>query len=349
MIKHFPTVFISLFLMALHSSCRNAPNNNGLEVEEVVPVSVIPLVQENREMVIHATGLFSTDDETFLSFKNGGIIEKVYGKEGDFVKKGQLLALLNRTEINARASQVRSALEKAERDYQRATQLYKDSIATLEQKENAGTALDVAKQDWNAIQFNLQYSEIRAPFDGYILLKLANEGQIVGPGTPVLQINGAGKGNWLVKVGVSDRQWAEIQEGDSATISGDAFQSIVSGRVIRKSEGMNPGSGTFTVYVQPHSLSKVRIASGMFAKVLIFGKSFQSWLIPYESLLDGDTGKGYVFVTDDGQTAKKVEVTTGTILKDKVSVLTGLNGHQSLIVSGSPYLKDGSKIKIIEK
>jgi len=87
----------------------------------------------------------------------------------------------------------------------------------------------------------------------------------------------------------------------------------------------------------------------MFAKVLIFGKSFQSWLIPYESLLDGDTGKGYVFVTDDGQTAKKVEVTTGTILKDKVSVLTGLNGHQSLIVSGSPYLKDGSKIKIIEK
>lgn len=338
-----------LFLAVLASCGHDETGEDGLNVQESVPVSVLSLKQGKGESLTETTGLFSTDDETLLSFKNGGIIERIYVKEGDLVKKGQLLAILNMTEINAKAAQAKLGLEKAERDFNRAKKLYRDSVVTLEQFENAKTAYEVVQQDWKAIQFNLRYSEIRATTDGYVLLRLANEGQIVGAGTPVVQINGAGKGNWIVKIGVSDRQWATIQEGDSAVITTDAFPDKIAAVVSRKSEGLDPNSGTFSVQVQPVSLGKLAVASGMFAKVTIYGQATDSWLIPYESLLDGDAGRGYVFVTNDQQVARKAEVKIGAIQRDNVLITSGLENSKFLIVSGSPYLKDGAKIKVVNK
>lgn len=343
-IKIFALLSITVF-----TACKNNSTDEVLKAGDMVPVELAPIGLQKGVTDIEASGIFSTDNEILLSFKNGGVIERIYVKEGDPVKKGEILATVNMTEINARAAQAKSALEKADRDYSRARQLFKDSVATKEQMENAKTALDVVRQDWNSIQFNLQYSEIRATTDGYILRKLANEGQIVGPGIPVLQMNGTGKGNWVVKAGVSDRQWATIQKGDRATIAADVFSGDISGRVIRKSEGLDPQSGTFTVYVQPNLSKGLPIAAGVFAKVKIYGQSAESWLIPYSALLDGDGGKGYVFVTDDGLTANKIEVRLGTVEKDNITLLGGLEGHKYLIISGSPYLKDGSKIKVVKK
>lgn len=151
-----------------------------------------------------------------------------------------------------------------------------------------------------------------------------------------------------MKIGVSDRQWATIQEGDSAMITTDAFPDEIPAKVLRKSEGLNPNTGTFMVQVQPISIGKLPIASGMFAKVKIFGKASDSWMIPYEALLDGEAGHGYVFVTNDNQTSQKVEVEIGAIQKEHVLISSGLEGHKSLIISGSPYLKNGSKIKIVK-
>src|SRR5690554_7675713 len=188
------TVKIIVLSAPLIFGACGSTTDEGLKVEEFIPVTIQALEQGSESTVIEATGMFSTDNETLLSFKNGGIIERIYVKEGDFVKKGQMLASLNRTEINAKAEQLKAALAKAERDYKRAEKLYKDSVATLEQFQNAKTGLDVIEQDWNTLQFNLRYSQIYANTDGYILLKLSQEGQIVGPGMPIFQMNGAGKG-----------------------------------------------------------------------------------------------------------------------------------------------------------
>jgi multidrug efflux pump subunit AcrA (membrane-fusion protein) len=87
--------------------------------------------------VITASGLLSTENEARLSFKISGIIEKIFVKEGDRVRKGQLLATLKSTEIASQVQQVQLTVEKAQRDYQRANNLYKDSVVTLEQLQNA--------------------------------------------------------------------------------------------------------------------------------------------------------------------------------------------------------------------
>ncbi|MCO5260050.1 MAG: efflux RND transporter periplasmic adaptor subunit [Crocinitomicaceae bacterium] len=346
-IKLINTAFIALMVL-LFIACETKEDTNEFNLNDEVLVTIKPIQKEAGSTIVESSGLFTTDDETLLSFKNGGLIERIYVKEGDYVKKGQVLASLNMTELNAKAAQLKAALEKAERDFTRAQKLYKDSVATLEQFQNAQTQLDVIKQDWNTIEFNLKYSQIRANGDGYILLKLANEGQMVGPGMPVFQMNSAGNGNWMVKVGVSDFQWASIAVGDSAIITTDAYPKEIKARIIQKSEGINPNSGTFTLSVQPISMKGLTVASGMFAKVKIFGNAKDTWFVPYEALLNGNKGKGYVFVTDDKKKAKKVQVYVAALQTDYVMIRSGLENYRYLIVSGSPYLKDGSDIKVVD-
>lgn len=341
--------YLYVFILAgFLAGCSNPTVEQKDRGEAPVPVRVMALQQETVYEPVYASGNFTTDDETVRSFKTGGIVQRIFVREGDAVKKGQLLATLDLTEINAQVTQATLAFEKAQRDYNRVKNLYRDSVVTLEQFQNAGTGLDIAKEQLTAARFNLAYSEIRATEDGFVLRKFVNEGQVVGAGTPVFQTNGAGDGNWILRVAVSDGQWSSLSIGDSALITSDLPEmKMIRGKVSRKSEGVDPVSGTFTVDIRPVvNLGRV-VASGMFGKATITpSNGMRVWAIPYDALLDADGNTGYVFVTSNSETAKKVNVRIAAVNPGRVLIDGGLEGHTNLIISGSAYLSDQSRIKI---
>jgi RND family efflux transporter MFP subunit len=345
-------------LLLLFPSCGTpspgkTPISGG---NDTIPVQVMSLDQPRSTAGIPVSGQFTTDDETLLSFKTGGIIHSILVNEGDKVRKGQLLATLDLTEINAQVQQAQLSLEKAQRDYQRAQNLYNDSVATLEQLQNAKTNLDLAVQQNGSARFNQNYSEIRAGQDGFVLKKLASVGQVAAPGAPILQTNGAGQADWRLRVGINDRQWASLRLGDKAqletnSLPGQTFTGIVS----RKSEGIDPATGTFSADLRLTGTKPSALATGLFGKGIIFPTLPSSskdsihgrtWMIPYSALLDGDGSTGYVFVTNDNVTAHRVKVTLSGMEKDNVVIIDGLQQATSLIISGSAYLTDNSPIRI---
>lgn len=332
------------------SSCKQAERKSEISVQDTIPVKLMPINIGAGDSGIEATGVFTTDDETVLSFKNGGVISKITVKEGDAVRKGQLLASVLSSEVDAKAGQAKLAVEKARRDFERASKLYRDSVATLEQMQNAKTALDVAQQDLKSVSFNQQYSNIYSPVSGFVLAKMANEGQVVGPGTPILQVNGASNANWKLKVGVGDQQWSQIKVGDPAKISTDAMPTDTLDAVVsKKSEGLDPQTGTFTIFLELKEKPSYKLATGIFGKSIIMNsgmKAGNQWRIPFSALLDGNGREGYVFITEDGKTAKKQKIKVAKIENDDVLVAAGLEQAQSIIVSGSPYLVDGSAIVV---
>lgn len=345
----FSHLQFAIALLLMCSACGGPrQETETLAQDEAIPVEVMALATQDTAQTVTASGTFTTEEETMLSFKNGGIMQQLHVKEGDAFRKGQLLASLDPAEINTAVRQSQLALEKAERDYHRAQQLYRDSVATLEQMENAKTAFEVAQQDAERASYNLGHNAMRAPFDGYVLQRLANAGQVVGPGTPVLLVSGRGRSGWLLRVGASDRQWAAIRVGDAAQVASDALpETPWPATVHRKSEGIDPQSGTFSVYLKLEGNPSESLAFGMFGKATItLSEKLDAWLVPYGALLDGDAGTAYVFVTDDGQTARRVAVQVGDIQKDHAVVTAGLEQAKYLIVSGSPYLRDGSKITV---
>ncbi|MCD0487744.1 efflux RND transporter periplasmic adaptor subunit [Pedobacter sp. MC2016-14] len=347
-----PIHYFSLLLyMSILAACSSKPAVTSQISTDTIPVKVMSLRKENSKFTVAVSGQFTTDDEVMLSFKIGGIINGLFVKEGDAVKKGQLLATLNPVEINAQVQQAKLSVEKARRDYQRTQNLYKDSVATLEQLQNGKTALQQAQQQLSMASFNRQYAEIRAPKNGYILKKMANAGQQIAAGTPALQANGAQADHWMLRVSLSDNEWSMLRLKDEAVIEttalpGQQFNGILS----RKAEGVDPATGTFTADITLTGPRPKAIAAGMFGKATISPQqntqTAANWQIPYEALLDGDGSSGYVFITNDNKTAQKVKVTLGRIDKNAVTVTQGLEKAKALVISGSAYLTHNSAITI---
>lgn len=342
---------------ALLQACGSHSTASEIPQQTAIPVQLQPLNAEARDITIPVSGQFTTDDEVLLSFKTDGIIQRILVKEGDAIRRGQTVAILNPTEIDAQVKQAQLAYEKAQRDHQRTNNLYKDSVATLEQLQNAKTALDMAQQQLRTAQFNRSHSVITAPRNGYVLRKLASEGQQVKSGAAVIETNGALSGHWMLRVAVSNKEWAAIHLQDSASVEvesvpGKTFPGIVS----RRTEGVDPVTGSFMIDIRLTGKKPDAIAYGMFGKALVHASGASSssstagpWAIPYDALLDGDGSTGYVFVTNDKRRAHKVKVSIAGMEKDQVIIGKGLEGARQLIISGSAYLTDSSKIMVVEQ
>ena len=333
------------------SACGHGSAASEIPAQTAIPVRLLPLNTQSNAGSIAVSGVFTTDDEVLLSFKTGGIIQRIFVKEGDPIRQGQTVATLNPLEIDAAVQQAKLAFEKASRDHQRATNLYNDSVATLEQLQNSKTAMDMATQQLRTAEFNRSHSVITAPRNGYVLRKLAAEGQMVQAGTPILQTNGAQSGNWLLRASVSNREWASIRLQDATTVEVESSPGkVFKGLVSRRSEGIDPATGAFAIDIKLTGEKPSNIAFGMFGKAAIQTTASHtgSWAIPYDALLDGDGSSGYVFVTSDGKTAHKVNVTSAGMENDQVIISQGLENAGQLIISGSAYLTDSSAIRVIQ-
>ncbi len=343
-------LFILLvFVAAFAQSCSsNAKQPASTMNREVIPVKLIPVNNDSSVNSIIASGLLSTESDARLSFKIGGVIEAVYVKEGDKVKRGQLLATLKNTEIAAQVSQVKLGLEKAERDLRRAENLYRDSVATLEQVQNARTAYDLARQNLQQVSFNSDYSRILSPADGFVVKKIANAGELAAPGAPIVQINGSSSSSqWVLKVGLPDHEWAIAEKGDRALVTLDAFPGKKFPAVVsKKTLAADPQSGSFTIELQVQ-FNKEQPALGMFGNAVITpSRQAAGVSIPYEALLEANGHKGYVFISDDEKTVRRVEVQIASINNNVVYIASGLEGHRFVVGAGSPYLTDNALISV---
>ena len=338
----FPTIILLSFVWA---SCSSKEKQ---KTDDFIPVKVMELKKENLNRVINVSGIFTTNDETYLSFKTGGIVKSIFVNEGDKIKKGQLLAVLELNEIEAQVSQAKSGYEKALRDFNRVQNLYKDSVATLAQMEDAKTGLNIATEQLTIAKYNLNHSEIRATDNGFVLKKFVSEGQLVNSGMPVFQTNGAVNSDWVLKTGISDQDWAIVKIGDKAIVKSDVDSSKnIEAVVLRKSEGVDPYTGTFSVELKLKDNSTGKIASGLFGKAKILPKDdLQIWKLPYQAILDGDGNTGFVFATNDLKVCNKTKVNILALEKDSVYISSGLDDYKYLIVSGSAYLNDNSNIKV---
>ncbi len=336
-------------IILLTAACQSEKKTESAEpTEERIPVELRQVQTQKVADPVYLSGLVFNEKEARLSFKTGGVIQRVYVDEGDRVAAGQLLATLDLTEIGAQVSQSKQGVEKARRDWERAKNLYADSVATKEQLQNANTAYEVAKESQRIADFNQKFSEIHAPHAGRIVRKLMNEGELAGPGTPLFFMDGQGESAWVLRAGVPDRDWARIVEGDKAEVVFDAWpEETFTGVVSNKAIAADPKSGSFEIEIKIHPKGKT-LASGLFAKAKLMPHALgEVKCVPVEALQEGNGKAAFVFITNDNQTVQKKAVRVAFINKDCVAINHGLEGIDKVITSGSPFLTERSLIKVV--
>lgn len=313
--------------------------------EPAVVVRTIRVKDTAVVFPVRTAGKLASKKESKLSFKTGGIIQMIMVDEGQSVRKDQLLAQLNLEEINSRVSQAELALKKAERDHERAGNLYRDSVVTLEQFENSGTALEVARSIASIANFNLQYSTIRAPANGKILKRIAESNEIIAPGHPVFLFASTGS-DWVVRANLTDRDIVKVGMRDSAHVMFDAYPGeIFSGVISEIGTAADPYTGTYEVEVQITRRPE-KLVSGFIAKVDIYPVTHGKYVvIPVESLIDGSGMTGYVMVLVETQPERR-KIKIHTVNDHGIVVQDGLSPGDELIVEGAQYLRTGSRIKV---
>ncbi|MBK8621607.1 MAG: efflux RND transporter periplasmic adaptor subunit [Saprospiraceae bacterium] len=341
-LKYIFPLALSIIIISCNSkesaikSQRSVPENTVVKTEKVK--------NSSADNSVTALGLVMSENEARPSFKTGGVIQKTYVKEGDFVKKGQLLATLIMDEIEAQVKQAEEGFFKAERDQKRVKNLYADSVATLEQFQNVTTAYEVAKRNVDIARFNRTYSEVKAPISGKIVKQIMKSGEITGPGMPIYAIMGVGESDWKIMVGLVDKDWARVQKNDVAEIKLDAYpgQSFT-GKVVNKTSVGGNTSGTFDVEIV-FDRSPQLLAAGLTAHVTIQTKNNNGFTeIPVDALVRTNGQKAEVFTIENGK-AKKITIEIARISGDYVSVSKGLEGVSEVITIGAVYLEDGEKV-----
>lgn len=337
-------IFI-LFISLIIISCNEKPVE---EVKKSVPVRTQKVTFSAISLPIYRSGILAASSEARFSFKTGGIIHRIYVDEGGRVKKGDLLATLNLLEINAQVKLAQSGYEKALRDFSRIDKLYRDSVATLEQRQDLKTAAEVAEAKLQIAEFNLRHSQIIAPSDGRILKRFAEENELIAPGTPVFYF-GSFQENWIVRLGVTDRDIVNLQPGDSASVIFDAYRNISFPAFVAEiSESADQRSGTFEIELTLKEQGR-KLVSGFVAKAAIYPSQTQNYIsVPLGALVDADKNSGYVYtVSDSSNRPQRHPVTLGRIINDQVIILSGIKPGMMIITEGAAYLSDQSIIEVV--
>jgi membrane fusion protein, multidrug efflux system len=337
---------IPLLCLAIAGCARGRAAAPGARADDPAAVRVAPVTLERVTRPVAATGTLGPKEEVPLSFKVGGVIAQMRVDEGQAVRAGDTLASLDLSEIDAAVVRAKSAADKAERDLARAQRLYGDSVATLEQAQNAETGRDVARAELETATFNRRYAVIVAPASGVILKRSAEPGELVQAGVPVLKLGSHARGV-VVRAGLADRDVVRVRLGDRAVVRFDAFPDhAFEGTVTELAGASDPMTGTYDVEVTIPAAS--RLATGLVGQVEIRpAATHPVALVPIESLLEADGSHATVFgVSADGQRAERRSVTIAFLTGDRVAVTSGLEGVTTVVTDGAAYLDDGSTLRI---
>jgi membrane fusion protein, multidrug efflux system len=296
---------------------------------------------------IISTGIVTAADEVKLSFKLGGVIQRIAVRQGDHVKAGQKLAELVPTEINAQLTQAQQLNEKAQRDLERGERLYADQVIALEQLQNLRTQAKVAAAQLQSATFNNGFAQITAPSDGTIMRKLSEDHEVVAPGQPVLVLGASNKG-FIVRAALADREAVQVKVGDDALVQLDAAPGKqLNGKISEVGGAAQLENGLFPVEVQLE-LTDINLVAGLVAQVSIQpAAAGQSTLlyVPTGAVVSGEGRQANVYVLQ-GDVAHKRAVQVAFFTRDQVALREGLSADDKVITDGALYVTDGETVSV---
>lgn len=312
-----------------------------------------------------------------LAFKSNGYLTSVRQvkdvnghlrniDQGDWVTRGTVLATVDQSDYKEKLQQANAQLARGQANYDRAklsldrtTVLYQNGAATKPDLDNATAqtldtqaAIQSAKSSIAEAQIALAYCELRAPFDGWIVKRNVDIGQLVGPATNGFTVSDVRSVKAVF--GVPDTAMEHIRLGSPETITTDAVAGSFNGHVTSISPSADPKSRVYSVEVTiPNSDN--RLKAGMIASITISpggATNKRVTVVPLTAVvrsLDNPNGFAVFIPEGSGDTVKvhMADVELGTAYGNLIAVTHGVNAGDRVITTGATMIKNGEEVKVI--
>ncbi len=350
---------------------RLGPGGPGGPRARVVTVDIVRSEPGTVQEKLLLTGALKPKEQVDVTPKSTGRLQRILVHVGDFVRVGDLIAELERDELEqqvrraeaaiqvARASlaQRKAELANAEAQSDRAGKLREDGLISPQDYETQKTQTEVvraqvrlseaqmqqAEAELRELKIRLDQTRVYAPINGQIAARYVDVGALLGPSTPIVRV--VNLATLVTAANVPERDVGKLRVGNRAVVHVDAFgDRAFIGRVARIGPVLDAATRSATIEIEianPGSLLKAE----MFARVeLDLASTRRAVLIPREALVYRGTQPGVYLLRDDRPEFRPIE--TGLTQEDSVEVLANLEPGVPIIGRGSTMITEGDRIRV---
>jgi membrane fusion protein (multidrug efflux system) len=321
--------------------------DSSAKVEKTVEITTKKLTTKDFAHFVEVQGNITTaQDPGMASSETGGRVIQLLVKENDFVKKGDLIAKVDLESIRRSISEIEISLNLAKDMYERQEKLWKQNIGSEVQYLQAKNQVDQLSKTKERLEYELTKANVYAPTGGNVEKVMVKEGEMCGPGTPIVQILNSNALKIVAQV--PENFLGKVKKGDLVEINFPAIDESQSGRVIQISRVINPVNRTFDVEASVDSKGGL-VKPNLLATMLIQDYSKpKAIVLPDDLILQDVNGDSYVMVVE-GEKAVKKTIKTGKSYENQTVAESGLNGDEVLIIKGARQVVEGDKIKVLEE
>jgi len=314
--------------------------------KEAVPVRVEKLKRGDISSFVLSSSTVQAEYSVDIVVETTGIVEKIFADEGDSVKKGQVLAVVNYQELKLEKEKREMAYLDAKKKFERVKNLFEKKLVSKEDYDKAEFTLNQSKIDFQDADIKFKKSMIKAPFNGVITERYITVGQYVSPATKAFSIV-----NTAILKAVAyipEESVSKIKKGQEVVLESDSTGMDFEGRVEKISSVVDPASGTVKVTVRVKPDKNIR--PGMFVNLKIITDTKKDVLLVPKKAVIYQNDEKYVFIYDKkDKKVKKVALKTGYENRDYFECLNkGLDENTYVVVAGQNTLKDGDKVRVIK-
>lgn len=305
------------------------------------------------------SGAVKSERTVNMSTKVMGKITELNVDAGDYARKGEVLARIKDDNLRAQKGQVEAQLAQAQANlkntrtnFQRIKALYEKGSATQKEFDDMQTQLQSAEANVNALNAKLQeiedmlnYTTLEAPFNGYVVSKMASEGDMATPGQPLLSFEQ--EGPIKVEMTVPESEITRLSLGDTVSVDVKAAgRNGLRGIVSNINPAGNRGSRQFMVEVRLPALdADSGLKSGMFAEVSLLSGTNSSLTVPRSAIVERGQLTGLYTLNDSSEVMLRW-VRLGNASGESVEVLSGLSPGERYVKSFEGRLQEGQKVNI---
>lgn len=338
---------LALLVLGLAACAESAAQPAELAGRSMaVPVTLVSVTQVPADAPLRVTGRVTHARDQKLAFKTGGIIQEILVDEGARVTAGQVVARLDPREIDAGLAQARAALTKAQRDLARAEALTERAAVPGSLREDAATAAAVARAQVAGVRFNRETATLVAPVDGVVVLRLAEPGEVIGPGMPVVVVGETRPDEVRVDVGVPARELPRVRAGVEVTVRLDGLARPLPAEVVEIAPTLTAGTDRVRVALRVRGLPAGELPRGLVA-LATFGPRRDALLpaVPVTALVEGEGRRASVWLLEGADRVRRLEVTVHDLRPDGTAVIAdGLAGVTQVVDAGSAWLDESQVV-----
>jgi len=318
--------------------------------KKVALISTFTVKEEVFNHYLELQGNVSTKNLLVIYPEYAGILSKVYVREGQYVKKGQILAKIDDGGLSQQLAQLQIRSDLAKTTFERQDRLWKQNIGSEMQYLQAKSNFEVQQQAVNQIQIQLDKTIVKAPFSGTIDDIISEQGSVVAPGQSQL-MRIVNLDNMYIETNVPESNILTVVKNKTVIVEFPVLGKTIQAKIRQASNYINPANRTFKVEIAVPNKDK-SIKPNLTVKLKINDYTNEkALLIPQSIISENSKGEQYIYVIIDKQedniaVVKKAIIQTGKTQGDVIEVLSGIENGTEVINEGARRVEEGQTVQV---